>query len=437
MPTSNLGKARISTAMVADGPMRVGILSINYFPERLGIGRVADELSTGLEQRGHDVVVITSFPHYPEFEVKAEYRGAILRRERRSDRLAVLRSFVWASPNATFGSKAAWYGSFTASSMLNLARAGKLDALIVISPPPTLCLSAAAWRGFGHTPIVLNVQDIVPDAAITYGMMTNKALIAAFRALERFAYRVSSEIVVVAPGFRTNLMRKGVPGDKITLIPNWVDTEAIRPRDRVNGFREMHGLSADDFVVLYAGNIGMSQGLEVALEAADRLRANKDVRFLIVGAGTMQRDLIERAQAMNLTNVAFLSPDQEASSMYAAADVALVLQRANVLDINFPSKIAVIMASGRPMVAGLNPAGDAARIVSEADAGLLVQPGNAGELAAALLRLRDDQSLSRRHGESGRRYALANFSLQAAMAAYEKVIRKAAVSSRLRRLGRR
>src|ERR1700694_1095918 len=148
--------------------MRIGILTINYFPERLGIGRVADELSTGLEQRGHDVVVITSFPHYPEFEVHSEYRWALLRRERRSERLEVLRSFVHASPHATFAAKASWYGSFTGSSMLNLARAGRLDALIVMSPPPTLCVSAAAWRGFRRTPIVLSLQDIVPDAAIAY-----------------------------------------------------------------------------------------------------------------------------------------------------------------------------------------------------------------------------------------------------------------------------
>jgi colanic acid biosynthesis glycosyl transferase WcaI len=411
--------------------MRIGLLTINYFPERLGIGRVADELSTGLAQRGHHVVVITSFPHYPEFEVHADYRWALLRREERLDKVEVLRSFVYASPRPTFAAKASWYGSFTGSSMLNLARAGDLDALVVISPPPTLCVSAALWRGFRRTPIVLNVQDIVPDAAIAYRMMRNKGVIAGFRALEKFAYRVSSDIAVVAPGFRTNLIRKGVPEDKITVIPNWVDTEVIRPGDRVNGFRKQHGLGADDFVVLYAGNIGMSQGLEVALEAADRLREHRGIRFLIVGAGTMLRDLISRAHELNLSNVAFLSPDQEASAMYAAADVALVLQRANVIDINFPSKIAVIMASGRPMVAGLSSAGDAARIVSEAGAGVLVEPGNAGELAAALVRLRDDRGLGRQYGESGRRYALANFSREGAIKQYEALIRKA-----IRRSGR-
>jgi colanic acid biosynthesis glycosyl transferase WcaI len=414
--------------------MRIGILSINYYPERLGIGRTTDELSTGLEQLGHDILVITSFPHYPEFTVRPEYRRAILRRERRSGRVEVLRSFIHASPRPTFAAKALWYGSFTGSCMLNLARAGRLDALLVISPPPTLCLSAVAWRGLGRTPIVLNVQDVVPDAAITYGLMTNKVAIAAFKTLEKFAYKASSEIIVVAPGFRTNLMRKGVPDDKINFIPNWVDTQAIRPQDRVNEFRARHGLGPDDFIVLYAGNIGMSQGLEVVLEAADRLRARNEIRFLIVGAGTMHSDLVERAREMQLPNVTFLPPDQEASSMYAAADVALVLQRSNVLDINFPSKIAVIMASGRPMIAGLNPAGDPARLVGEAEAGVLIQPGRAEELAAAVICLQDDPALRRRLGEKGRQYALANFSWPTAMAAYEKVIRRAALSSRLDRL---
>jgi colanic acid biosynthesis glycosyl transferase WcaI len=419
-------------SLLGDGqPLRVGILTINYFPERLGIGRVADELSTGLAQLGHSVVVVTSFPHYPEFEVHRDYRWAILGRERRSDRVEVFRSFVHASPRATFGAKALWYGSFTASSVLNFLRMGRLDVLLVVSPPPTLCLPAAAWQAFTRTPIILNVQDIVPDAAITYGMMTNKVVIAVFKALERFAYRVSDEIAVVAPGFRTNLIRKGVDEDKITVIPNWVDTDTILPQDRVNGFRDTHRLGADAFVVLYAGNIGMSQGLEVVLEAADRLRSHSDIRFLIVGAGTMRRELVERAHAIGLPNVTFLPPDQDAASMYAAADLALVLQRPNVLDVNFPSKIAVIMASGRPILAGLNAAGDAAHVVVEANAGALIEPGNAEELAAAVLRLRADPVSRQRYGDSGRRFALANFSRQSAIAAYERLIRKA-VQDRIR-----
>jgi colanic acid biosynthesis glycosyl transferase WcaI len=131
---------------------------------------------------------------------------------------------------------------------------------------------------------------------------------------------------------------------------------------------------------------------------------------------------------MNLPNLTFLSPDQDAASMYAATDVALVLQRVNQLDINFPSKIAAIMASGRPMVASLNPAGDSARVVGESNAGILVEPGSADELATSIMRLRDDNGLSRRLGNNGRAYALANYSWPAAMAAYEAAIRKASGS---------
>ena len=409
--------------------MRIKIVTISYYPDLIGIAPLADDLSRGLLERGHQVSVIAGLPHYPSWEVPKEYKRHPFRREVRHGGVIVWRSYLHASKRATVLARSIFYGSFTASAAFNLMRSGPADVVLVISPPPTLNLAASLFRRFGGAAVVLNVQDIVPDAPIAFGMMTNPLQIRLFRWLERYAYSSSDHIVVVADSFVTNLRAKGVPTDKLSVIHNWVDTDEVRPLERMNSFRREHGIAEESFVVMYAGNIGLSQGLEMVLEAADRLRSEDGIAFVLVGGGASLPDLRATAQAMALPNVRFLPTQPEMKWVQAAADVSLVVQRSNVLDVNLPSKIPVIMASGRPMIAGLNPAGDAAAIVRHADCGLLTEPGNSAELAEAVCRLRDSGELRRRFAENGRHFAETHFSRGSALDAYQKVLEEAVAQS--------
>ena len=412
--------------------VRIKIVTISYHPDLIGIAPLADDLSRGLLQKGHEVTVIAGLPHYPTWEVPREYRRHPFRRETRHGGVAVWRSYLYASKRASVAARSAFYGSFTASSAFNLMRSGPADVVLVISPPPTLNFGAAAFRRLYGAAVVLNVQDIVPDAPIAFGMMTNPIQIKLFRWLERFAYASSDRIVVVSESFMTNLRAKGVPAEKLSVIHNWIDTDEVQPLDRMNSFRHENGIAEEDFVVMYAGNIGLSQGLEIVLDAAQRLRTEKLIAFVLVGGGATVADLRTMAAKMDLPNIRFLPVQPEMKWVQAAADVSLVMQRSNVLDVNLPSKIPAIMASGRPMVAGLNPRSDAAAIVAEADCGIVIEPGNGAQLADAVCRLRSSESLRRQYAENGRRYAVAHFSRGAAIDAYETVLSEA-VAGRIKR----
>ena len=405
--------------------MRIKIITISYYPDLIGIAPLADDLSRGLLERGHQVSVIAGLPHYPSWEVPAEYKRHPFRREVRHGGVKIWRSYLRASKRATVLARSIFYGSFTASAAFNLMRSGPADVVLVISPPPTLNFAAALHRRIHGAAVVLNVQDIVPDAPIAFGMMTNPIQIRLFSWLERYAYSSSDRIVVVADSFISNLRAKGVPAEKLSVIPNWVDTDEIRPLDRMNSFRSENAIGEESFVVMYAGNIGLSQGLDTVLDAAHRLRQKLNIAFVLVGGGASLDNLKARAEAMGLPNVRFLPTQPEMKWVQAAADVSLVMQRRNLLDVNLPSKIPAIMASGRPMVAGLNPAGDAAAIVRDANCGLLITPGDSSQLAEAICALRDSNELCQRFAENGRQYAVAHYSRQSAIDAYESLLQQA------------
>jgi colanic acid biosynthesis glycosyl transferase WcaI len=413
--------------------VRIKIVTISYYPDRIGIAPLADDLSRGLLERGHQVSVIAGLPHYPSWEVPKEYKRHPFRREIRHGGVKVWRSYLYASKRATVLARSVFYGSFTASAAFNLMRSGPADVVLVISPPPTLNLAASLFRRLRGAAVVLNVQDIVPDAPIAFGMMTNRLQIRLFRWLERYAYSSSDRIVVVAESFVSNLRAKGVPAAKVSVIHNWIDTDEVRPLDRMNSFRTDNGIDKETFVVMYAGNIGLSQGLEIVLDAADRLRSENDFAFVLVGGGASLDALRTKAKAMGLLNVRFVPTQPEMKWVQAAADVSLVMQRSNVLDVNLPSKIPAIMASGRPMIAGLNPAGDAAAIVRDADCGILIEPGEGAQLATAICRLRDSPDLRQRLAENGRRYAITHFSRSAAIEAYENALRDGIASRRMKK----
>jgi len=402
--------------------VRVGILTTGYFPEKLGIGRLTDELSLSLAERGHDVHVATAMPHYPTFEIAPEYRGRFTTTESRGPNLTVHRSYVYVRRRPNFLAKVAFYASFTLSSLVNILRMPLPDAVLVFSPPPTLCFSAMALRLRGRVPIVLDLQDLVPDAAVTLGLTKNPIQIALLKLIEKLAYAISSHIIVVAPSFISNLVAKGVAADCMTLIPNWVNTDLIRPVSRRQESRIQLGITETEFLVTYAGNMGMSQGLEIVLDAAAMMTDHDDVVFLMVGSGTTSDTLRARADDLHLSNVRFLQPQPDYAELQAAADVSLVTQRANILEVNFPSKIAAIMSSGRPMVAALNSGSDAYRIVAEAGCAIFVEPGNPDQLSDAIRKLRSSPQLCAQLGEQGRDYAVRHFSMRSAVDAYERCL---------------
>jgi colanic acid biosynthesis glycosyl transferase WcaI len=271
-------------------------------------------------------------------------------------------------------------------------------------------------------PVVLNLQDILPDAAINTGLLRNKALIGIFKALEKFAYHQAHKIAAIAEGFEENLRSKGVDPDKITLIRNWVDVNFVKPMPKENAFRREHGLEGK-FVVMYAGNIALTQGLETVVQSARYLGHLPDVQIVVVGEGRALDALQRLRERFELTNVKLLpfQPRETLPTMLAAADVGLVVQKQNVICFNMPSKIPTILASGRPILASVPSGGTAAKAVRQSGGGEIVPPEDPQALALAIQKLYENPELCARLGRQARHFAMQHYSFENALDSYESL----------------
>ena len=258
---------------------------------------------------------------------------------------------------------------------------------VIFAPSPPLTIGANAWLigALRRCPYIYNVQEIYPDAAIALGALHNPVLIRSLYALERFVYHRAGLVTVIAPHMRDRLLRKGTPGAKLAVIPNFVDIEELAPLPKDNAFSREHGL-VHAFVVSYAGNMGPAQQLETFIAAAERLQDEKSIRFLMMGDGILREQLRATVAEKKLDNFTFL-PYQRYSLMrqiYATSDLSLVPQAEGIADIAVPSKVYRIMACGRPVLALALEESDLGDLLRESGAGLLVRPGSAESLAAAI-----------------------------------------------------
>jgi colanic acid biosynthesis glycosyl transferase WcaI len=290
-------------------------------------------------------------------------------------------------------------------------------------PPLPVSVPAALLGWFYSCPIVLNLQDILPDAAVHVGLLTNPQAIRVFEALEKFAYRSAHTISVITDGFTDNLTAKGVPIEKIRCIPNWVDVKFIRPMPKLdNAFRKAHDLT-DKFVVMYSGNIALTQGLKTVIRAAAQLSHVPEIVFVIVGEPKALAVLEEACQEHKVENVRLLpfQPREALPEMLAAADMGLVMQKSNVVSFNMPSKIQVLLASGRPIVASVPSTGTAARAIHQSGGGIVVEPEQPDKLAEAILHLHQNPIEAEALGLQGRKYAVLNYSFEQALSRYEEL----------------
>jgi colanic acid biosynthesis glycosyl transferase WcaI len=280
--------------------------------------------------------------------------------------------------------------------------------MLVVSPPLGLALPAFALSRWWGVPYVFHVPDLQPDAAVDLGMLVAGPLTRALYAVERLAYRNAALISTLTEAMRDRIVAKGIAPDKVKLSPDWASSELFQAasENRRDRFRAKHGLNGQ-FVVLHCGNMGVKQGLDVVLDAAELSRSDQGVAYLLVGDGAVRRSLETRAAARALANVRFmpLQADAEFIDLLAATDVALITQQRVVMDIVFPSKTVTLMAAGLPVVASVNGGSEVARVVKEAGAGLIAEPENPRALLDAIKALRAGSQERRTMGLRARDYA--------------------------------
>ncbi|MEH2355186.1 MULTISPECIES: glycosyltransferase family 4 protein [unclassified Nostoc] len=402
--------------------MRILIYSYNYYPEPIGIAPLMTELAEGLVKRGHEVRVVTAMPNYPERQIYQEYRGKWYVNEYKNG-VQIQRSYVWIRPQPNLLDRVLLDASFVVTSFVPALIGWRPDVILSTSPSLPSCVPVALLGWLRACPVILNLQDILPEAAVHVGLLKNKLLIRVFTLLEKFAYSSASKISVIADGFVDNLRAKGVEAEKIVQIPNWVDVNFIRPLPKEdNPFRAAHNLNGK-FVVLYSGNIALTQGLESVVKAASVLRHIPNIVFVIVGEAKGLQRLQQECLDCGADNVLLLpfQPRKDLPQMLAAADVGLVVQKKNVVSFNMPSKIQVLLASGGALVASVPDNGTAARAIRQSGGGVIVPPEDPQALAMAILDLYQNPEKVKTLGYKSRQYAVEQYAFEQALNQYESL----------------
>lgn len=407
--------------------MKLLVFCPHFAPDVAPTGEVMTSIAKALTDRSHQLHIVTALPWYRNHEVEPGWGGRLWRTERTSWG-RVTRIHPFPTDKSNIPARAVAFAGFTVMATLTgLLKRDRPDAVMVMSPPLPLGLAGWLTAATRRVPFVFNVQDVFPDVAVELGVITNPKVISAASFLERFIYRRSSAVTVLSEDLRDNLATKlrGSRPERVRVIPNFVDTERVQPSERENSYRQEFGLSGKT-VVLYAGNVGMSQSLDLVVEAARRNRDRSDVVFVINGGGSSLGDV--RAMASGLDNVKFvgMQPRERLSEILAAGDIHLVPLKRGLARSSVPSKLYSILAAGRPVLASVDAGTEVETTIARAGAGRSVPPEDADAFCDALREMLDAPAELQLMGESGRRFVEEWVSPAAVGEAYEKLFEELA-----------
>jgi colanic acid biosynthesis glycosyl transferase WcaI len=406
--------------------MKVLILSINYWPEVTGIGAFTTYRSEYLASVGHEVVVCTTFPYYPEWKVAANYSGRLAATEERNG-VRIVRSYAYIPNPATSLKRILHEASFIASSFIRAITQKRPDVLLVVSPPLGLAVSAIVLSRLWRIPYIFDVEDLQPDSAAELNMLPTWALRLLYK-VEKAAYRHAALVTTLTNGMRNRIIEKGVPADDVELFEARVDDSLfdIAPSEGAR-FRERYDLG-ERFLVAHSGNMGVKQGLDVVVEAAVLNRSDASIQFLLVGDGAVCGKIQRMVAELGLENVRFLPllEAEEFRGLLAASDVCLLTQQKSVSEIAFPSKVVTYLAAGRPVVASVNPNCEIAQTIRESGAGKIVEPEDAAALLAAIRELHGMDL--QEHRENAREYAMRRWSSARVLRHLERSLASVAAS---------
>jgi colanic acid biosynthesis glycosyl transferase WcaI len=403
--------------------MRILVLGINYAPERTSVAPFTTGLSEHLASKCHIVKVITAFPYYPEWRIWDEYRGRITRREHMNgvDVRRVAHFIPWKA--SSLWQRLLHDFSFAGAALVAGMNSAECDIIYCSSPPPALALTAyvlSKWKG---VPFTIKLTDLASEAAIATAILRPDGLaLRLARALEGFLYKKAEAIFCLCDAFVEKLSKRGIPPSKLHRIPDWGDTEIIKPVTSDGSFRRIHGFAPNEFLVLHTGNMGKKQDLANVVRAAEQTQHDKNLVWVIVGQGEDRKLVEQEIFHRNLRNIRLL-PLQSIDAMpqmYSAADTLLLNQKASVKDAVIPSKLLTYMSSGRPIIAAVDDQSEAARQIRRAGCGVIVVPEDPKALANGVLALRADPVLQNIAGIKGRSYAEANFTKALVLNAYDK-----------------
>jgi len=393
-------------------PFHIVIVTPYFWPVQSSSTQLMKDLAEGLAERGHRVTVLTNgLGSKARPEDHPLLRGSILRAWNPFlRRLGVLRKSC----------EYLWFIVFFFFRGLTLP---KFDLIFVASTPPLAGLPAALVAWLKGAKMIYNLQDIFPDSAIVAGILPSGGMVHRWlRKAEESTYRGSDLVVSISPSFAEHVQRI-VPGTLVATIPNWVDTDHIRPSDGSTDPFIAEFRQGGAFVVQYAGNLGFMQNLETVLGAAECLKGFTDVRFVFIGDGNAKQAMETQARQCGLANCSFLplQPLEKVPSVYNACDIGVIPLKPGAAHIAVPSKTWNYLATGHPVIGCVEEDSPLAMVIRESRSGSVVPPSNPDRLAQVILEYRNAPDRVGFEGRLGRDYVEANLSRKIAIQRYERL----------------
>ena len=408
---------------MSNNKLRLVVLCPHFAPDLAPTGVVMTRIVTELAARGHELHVVTSLPWYRNHAIEPGWGGRLWRTEK-TEWGSIIRVHPFPGKSkSNLLRRALGFVAFSYAVGIRSVHADglpfKVDGVLAMSPPLTLGLTGWCTKIIRRAPLVFNIQDVFPDAAIQTGAISNKKIIAAAKWLERVSYQRSDAVVLLSQDLRTNIANKidAKHHHRLHVIPNFVDTVAITPQDRMTNYRNELGIG-DQLVVMYAGNVGFSQSLKLVVEAAAKF---PEVAFVVNGDGAARKKLQE--DCAELANVYFgdYQPIERLSEVLATGDIHLVPLRTGLAAVSVPSKSYSILAAGRPMLAAIDLNTEIPNMLQQSGAGIAVEPDNAPAFIEALGRLVNNRDQLSEMGANGRKWVETHASPASVAARYEEI----------------
>ena len=397
--------------------MKVCFFNRSYWPDFGATGQLLTELAEDLvKHHGCEVTVITGYP--------LKGRAGVPAREVRNG-VRIIRAAGTTRDPKRFIGRALNYVTYFLSACWAGLRVSKPDVVVALTDPPIVGLAALLAAGRHRARFVFLCQDIFPEVAVLLEDFQNDSVNCALERVNRFLVRRADAIVALGDTMKRRLVEgKGANPERVTVIHNWADCAALVPGPKDNPFARAHGLR-DRFVVMHAGNLGLSQNLDIVLDAAERLVAHDGIRFVFVGDGARRAALETRSRERGLSNVAFIpyQPREDMPKSYASADLFIVSLKPGLAGYIVPSKLYSILAAGRPYVAAVEDASEVVSITRQYQCGMIVAPGDADALAARILEMYRDSPLTAEYGQRAREAGL-SFDRPRQVAAYASLLRR-------------
>lgn len=364
------------------------------------------EMGQYLKQRGHELIIVASDLNYQTGQRTVERRG--LYAEQNFDGIRVLRSYMYPAIHRSYFWRVIAFFSFMFSSIWTALRVKDVDLVLGTTPPIFQAVSALVVASLRGKPFLLEVRDLWPEFGISMGVLKNPLIIALSRWLENFLYKRANHILVNSPAYREYMLAKGVPENKVTYIAYGTDVDMFNPS--IDGSSVRKELKVEDkFVVLYAGALGQANDIGTLLRAAERLKNEESIRFVLFGDGKERARLESEANTKNLTNVIFAGtrPKKDMPLIVASADVCLaILQDIPAFRTTYPNKVFDYMAAGRASVIVID--GITRELIESSRGGVYVHPADDAMLAQKILELSQNPAQVRAMGVSAREYLVKN-----------------------------